>query len=308
MVTRGAGAAGPVLLACHQWDPLGLARWLPNLRVGAWRSAPLLPWRVQWPVRVCPVLGARAGTWCCVSPAFPFLRRVSRAVCGGPSRPGVPYPRSLVHHSTRSVRSASSVRLPFWYSPRALCSCVRSRSRVVRFPSPPPLIGLARAPRAVPAMGAGRAVPRGPCPSACPAPVAGSIWRAWGGGGGHVSPLPGLRLCPSRRVGLRVRGIPVPGGGALGGGAACAPRPPFVRPGGPVGRGVALPRSVPLPSLGRQQSGCDWRRSGHGGPGPHTAPVRARLPPLGAVRVAPCRVGAGLLVVRGACGSRRLRR
>ena len=31
--------------------------------------------------------------------------------------------------------------------------------------------------------------------------------------------------------------------------------------GGPVGRGVALPRSVPLPSLGRQQSGCHWCRA-----------------------------------------------
>ena len=38
--------------------------------------------------------------------------------------------------------------------------------------------------------------------------------------------------------------------------------------GGPVGRGVALPRSVPLPSLGRQQSGCHWRRAVHGGRGP----------------------------------------
>ena len=32
-------------------------------------------------------------------------------------------------------------------------------------------------------------------------------------------------------------------GWGVGGGAACAPRPPFVRPGGLVGRGVALPRS-----------------------------------------------------------------
>ena len=49
-----------------------------------------------------PVRGARAGTWCCVSPVSPFPPRVSRAACGGPSRPGVPYPRSLVRHSTRS--------------------------------------------------------------------------------------------------------------------------------------------------------------------------------------------------------------
>ena len=41
--------------------------------------------------------------------------------------------------------------------------------------------GVACAPRAVPALGAGRAVPRGPCPSACPVPVPCSLWRAWGG-------------------------------------------------------------------------------------------------------------------------------
>ena len=52
-----------------------------------------------------------------------------------------------------------------------------------RRPLPPPLGGVACAPRAVPALGAGRAVPRGPCPSACPAPVPCSVWRAWGGGG-----------------------------------------------------------------------------------------------------------------------------
>ena len=83
-----------------------------------------------------PVLGIRAGTWCCVSPVSLFPPRVSRAACGRPSHPGVPYPRSLVRHSTRSVPSACSVRLPFWLSPRALCVCVRSRSRGVRSPLP----------------------------------------------------------------------------------------------------------------------------------------------------------------------------
>ena len=121
--------------------------------------------------------GVRAGTWCCVSPSSPFLPRVSRAACGGPSRPGVPYPRSLVRHSMRSPRSARSVRLPFWWSPRVLFVCVRSRSCGVRSP----LGGVARASRVVPALGAGRAVPCGPCPSACPAPVPCSVWRAWGG-------------------------------------------------------------------------------------------------------------------------------
>ena len=76
-----------------------------------------------------PVRGAWAGAGFRVFPVSPFPPRVPCAVCGGLSRPGVPYPRSLVRHSMRSVRSACSVRLPFWYSPRALCVCVRSRSR-----------------------------------------------------------------------------------------------------------------------------------------------------------------------------------
>ena len=53
--------------------------------------------------------GVRAGAWCGVSPSSPFPPRVFRAACGGPSRPGVPYPGSLVRHSMRSVRSARSV-------------------------------------------------------------------------------------------------------------------------------------------------------------------------------------------------------
>ena len=72
-------------------------------------SAPSVCARRSRPVRV-----VRAGTWCCVSLVSPSPPRVIRAACGGPSRPGVPYPRSLVRHSTRSVRSARSVRLPFW--------------------------------------------------------------------------------------------------------------------------------------------------------------------------------------------------
>ena len=191
--------------------------------------------------------------------------------------------------------------------------CVRSRSRGV-CPPPPPLGGVPCAPRAVPALGAGRAVPRGPCPSACPAPVLCSVWRSWGGavqsrGGvpstiargvwGQALPLPrlpahwagcwgplstrsgrgragvGALLCPLGLQALsglcaagRVRGVRVPGGGLGGGGGACAVPPFLCGRGGPVGRGVALPSFVPLPSLGRQQSGCHWRRSVHGGRGP----------------------------------------
>ena len=61
MVARGASAAVPVLLACRQWDPLGLARRLPSLGVGAWRGAPLVLWRVRRRVRVCVALAAGSG-------------------------------------------------------------------------------------------------------------------------------------------------------------------------------------------------------------------------------------------------------
>ena len=92
VVARGAGSAGPVLLACRQWDPLGLARMLPSLGVGAWRNAPLLPWLVQCPVRVCAALAASSGSSgrylvLCLSrfphPVTRVLRCVWRAVPSG---------------------------------------------------------------------------------------------------------------------------------------------------------------------------------------------------------------------------------
>ena len=83
-------------------------------------------------------------------------------------------------------------------------------------------------------------------------------------GGGGPSPYLAWGCAPP--VG-RVRGVRVPGGGLRGGGGVRrAPR--LCGRGGAVGRGVALPCSVPLPSLGRQQSRCHWRRSVHGGRGP----------------------------------------
>ena len=157
----------------------------------------------QCPVCVCAALaagsgGVRAGTWCCVYPVSPFPPRVFR-----------PYPRSLVRHSMRSVRSARSVRLPFRWSPGVLFVCVRSRSRGVR--SPPPPGGVARASRVVPALGAGRAVPRGPCPSACPAPVPCSVWRAWGGAVRSRFPPTWLGV-----VGAAAPGRPSSGSGSQG--------------------------------------------------------------------------------------------
>ena len=306
MVARGAGAAGPLLLACRQWDPLGLARRLPSGGVGAWCSAPLLPWRVQCLVRVCAALAAGSGgsgryLVLCLSrfplPAPRVPRCMWRAVPSGcplPSLAGTPFQAVCAFCELSPVALLVVPACSLW--------CVRSRSRGVR--PPPPLGGVACARCAVPALDAGRAVPRGPCHSACPAPAPCSVRRACGGGAPVPVP-PYLAWGCAPPVG-RVRGVRVPGGGFGGGvGAARAPCPPFVLPGGPGGWGVALPRSVTLPSLGRQQSGCHWRRSGHGGRGPHTAPVRARPPSLGAICAASWRVGAGSLVPRGSCGSRR---
>ena len=183
MVARGAGAAGPVLLACRQWDPLGLARRLPSLDVGACRCAPLLPWRVQCAVCVCAALAAGAGgsgryLVLCLSrfplPAPRVPRCVWRAVPSGcplPSLAGTPF------HAVCAFRALGPVALLVVPAcPLRVCALALPRR-----PLAPLLGGVACAPRAVPALGAGRAVPRGPCPSACPAPVPCSVWRAWEG-------------------------------------------------------------------------------------------------------------------------------
>ena len=60
-----------------------------------------------------------------------------------------------------------------------VCVCARAPAASAR---PPPPVGVARAPCAVPVLGAGRAVPRGPCPSACPAPVPCRVWFVFRGG------------------------------------------------------------------------------------------------------------------------------
>ena len=167
------------------------------LALGLVRGATALAGAVPWSC-VCGARGrfggVGAGAGCCVFPVSPCPPRVSCAVCGGPSRLGVPYPRSLVRNSMRSVRSAGSVWLPFWFPPCVLCVCVRSRSRGVRAPPPPPWVGVARAPHAVPVLGAARAVPLRPCPSACPASVPCSVWLAWRGAARSRFPLPGLGL------------------------------------------------------------------------------------------------------------------
>ena len=265
MVARSAGAAGPVLLGCRQWDPLGLAQRLPSLVVGAWRYAPLLPWRVQCPVCVCAALAAGSGNSgpylvLCLSrfplPAPRFLRCVWRAVPSGcplPSLAGTPF------HAVCAFRALGPVALLVVPAcPSRVCALALPRR-----PLPPLLGGMACAPCAVPALGAGRAVPRGPCPSACPALVPSSVWRAWGG-------AVRSRFPPTW---LRVAGVAVgrpPGGvafycceGRLGSGA---PPPPTAHPlGGLLGSAIHV--------LWAQACGCGR---------PSLSPRRAR--PVGASR------------------------
>ena len=224
MVARGAGAAGPVLLACRQWDPCGLARRLPSFGAGAWRCAPLLPWRVQCPGRVCAALAAGSGgsgrfLVSCL-PRFPLpaprvLRCVWRAVPSGfplPSLAGTPF------HAVCAFRGLGPVALlVFPACPLCVSALALSRRPL---PSPPlprlvwrahlarsrcwALVGPFHAVRAPP-----RVLPRSRAP-----------FGVLGGGGrpGSVSPLPGLGLCAPRGVGLRARGVPAPEGGVGGGG------------------------------------------------------------------------------------------
>ena len=371
MVARGAGAAGPVLLACRQWDPLGLARRLPSLGVGAWRSAPLLPWRVRCPVRVCAALAAgSAGSGrylvLCLSrfplPGLRVPRCVWRAVpswCPLPSLAGTPF------HAVCAFRVLGPVALLVVPAcPLRVCALAP-----LRRPLPPPLGGVACAPCAVPALGAGRAVPRGLCPSACPAPVPCSVWRALGGTvrsrfpptwlgvvgvaegrprGGCLPLLQeasGVRRSPTpdcpptgravevrypRAVGGGVRvwgpySVPlactpfggcVPRGGSVAfvcrgagwGGGGRAPCPPFARPGGACrAGGLFFVPSLCLPWAG-DKAGVTGVVLSMGGVAPHTTPVRARPLSLGAICAVSWRVGAGSLVLRGSCGSRRLGR
>ena len=139
---------------------------------------------MQYPVCVCVALAAGSGgsgryLASCPSrfplPAPRVPRCVWRAVPSGcplPSLAGTPF------HAVCAFRALGPVALLVVPAcPFRVCTLALSRC-----PLPPPLGGVACASRVVPALGAGSAVQRGLCPSACPAPVPCSIWRAWGGG------------------------------------------------------------------------------------------------------------------------------
>ena len=172
-----------------------------------------------------------------VSPPFPPSRPAFPALCvaGRPVRLSLTLarwyaiPRGLCVTRARSGCPSGSPRVPF--------VCVCARAPAVSAP-PPPLGGVACAPRAVPALGAGRAVPRGPCPSACPGPVPCSVWRAGGGAAWSRFPPTWLGVVrPPWGGSAHPRHTCAGGWGGVGGGAARAPRPPFVQPGGASGAG-----------------------------------------------------------------------
>ena len=113
-------------------------------------------------------------------------------------------PRGLCVLRARSGCPSGSPRVPF------ACVCARAPAASAS----PPLGGVACAPRAVPALGPRRALPRGPCPSGCPAPVPCSVRRARGGGrSGPGSSLPGLACTPCGGCVPRGWWGAVPGGG-----------------------------------------------------------------------------------------------
>ena len=124
--------------------------------------------------------------------------------------------------------------------------------------------------------------------------------RGRAGVGALLCPL-GLHALWGLRAAGRVRGVRVPGGELGGGGASY---PGFAWPGGgPVGRGsLCLVLFLCLPWAGNK-AGVTGVVLSMGDVAPHTTPVRAHPPSLGAICAASWRVGAGSLVLRGPCAA-----
>ena len=144
-------------------------------------------------------------------------------------------PRGLCVPRARSGCPSGSPLVPFG------CVCARAPAAS----APPPLGGVACAPRAVPALRAGRAVPLWSVPLrvSCCGPL---LRLTCLGGGGPVPVPPYLDWGCAPPVG-RVRGVRVPRGGLGGGGAARAPCPPFSAARGACragGRSASFPPSA----------------------------------------------------------------
>ena len=131
---------GPCYWLVASGTPLGWARRLPSLRVGAWRCAPLLPWRVQCPVCVCAALAAGSGgsgrylVLCLSRFPLPAPSVSALRVAGRPVRVSLtlarwyPIPRGLCVPRARSGCPCGS--------PRGLLSCVCARAPAASAPPP----------------------------------------------------------------------------------------------------------------------------------------------------------------------------
>ena len=141
----------------------------------------------------------------------------------------------------------------------------------------------------------------------CWGPLSTCCGRGRAGVGALLCPL-GLHALWGLRAAGRVRGVRVPGGGPGGGGGTCAAPPVCASGGGLGGEGsLCLVPSLCLPWAGNK-AGVTGVVLSMGGVAPHTTPVRAGPPSMGAICAASWRVGDGTLVLRGPCGSWRLGR
>ena len=179
LATVVAGAY-PLRRPPEAWSPGVLA-----LR-GPCYCAPLLPWQVQCPGCVSAALAAGQGgggrrrfslppSSCLTPPLSRSPRCMLRVV---PSGCPLPSPAGTLFNAFCAFRGLGLVALRS--PPRVHCVCLRSYSRGVR--TAHSLVGVACAPHAVPVQGAGRAVPRGSCPSTFPATVLCSPYPAQKGG------------------------------------------------------------------------------------------------------------------------------
>ena len=139
MVARGAGGAGPVLLACRQWDPMG------------WRGGCLAPGLVRGAVRhYC--LGRCSALFVCARrsrqvrgteavrvifpppPCFPHSSRPPQCVLRDVMSGGrLPSAACMRFHAVCAFRGLPPVALPV-RTVCSLCVSVRLCSRWVRAP------------------------------------------------------------------------------------------------------------------------------------------------------------------------------
>ena len=139
----------------------------------------------------------------------PSLALLAVRVVGFPVRVSLSFACSYAIQHGLCVPRARSGRPSDLRRVLVACVCALTHPRCSRSS---PLVGVARAPRAVSVQGAGRAVPCGSCPSAFLALVPCCAFLAWGGWPGPRVSLPDPGSLFPSGVGPCVRGGLVPEG------------------------------------------------------------------------------------------------